>query len=144
MSYGRKEWLAKRNKATLISLCSRGRATLANIGQKKNNVQRIWRILNKILAKTHFKCKYKKKCEKKPHFCENMSLWRCWKSPCHAFTSPSWSLREKSSLPIFLQVWWALVTLIILHVYTSAEYTRYQNTLGTSNKNQFPFQNNSE
>ena len=48
--------------------------------------------INKILAKTYFKC------EKKTHFCENMS-------PCHAFTSPSCSLREKSSLPIFLQVW---------------------------------------
>jgi hypothetical protein len=47
--------------------------------------------INKILAKTHFKCK---KSEKNPHFCENMS-------PCHAFTSPSCSLREKSSLPIF-------------------------------------------
>ena len=52
--------------------------------------------INKILAKTHFKCK--KKSEKNPHSCENMS-------PCHAFTSPSCSLREKSSLPIFLQVW---------------------------------------
>jgi len=30
-----------------------------------------------------------------------MSLWSCWKSPCHAFTSPSCSLREKSSLPVF-------------------------------------------
>ena len=29
--------------------------------------------INKILAKTHFKCK-KKKCEKTPPFCENMSL----------------------------------------------------------------------
>ena len=47
--------------------------------------------INKILAKTHFKCK--KKVEN-PHFCENMS-------PCHAFTSPSCSLREKSSLPNF-------------------------------------------
>jgi hypothetical protein len=127
MSYARKEWLAKRNKATLISLCSRGRATSANIGQKKNNVQRIWRILNKILAKTHFKCKYKKKkLKKNPHFCENMV-----------------SEGEVKS-PYFLQVWWVLVTLINLHVYTSAEYTRYQNTLGTSNKNQFSFQNNSE
>ena len=47
--------------------------------------------INKILAKTHFKCKNS---GKNPHFCENMS-------PCHAFTSPSCSLREKSSLPIF-------------------------------------------
>ena len=50
--------------------------------------------INKILAKTHFKCKKK---WKNPHFCENMS-------PCHAFTSPSCSLREKSSLPIFASV----------------------------------------
>ena len=48
--------------------------------------------INKILAKTHFKCK--KKRWKNPHFCENMS-------PCHAFTSTSCYLREKSSLPIF-------------------------------------------
>ena len=47
--------------------------------------------INKILAKTHFKWKKKLK---NPHFCKNMS-------PCHAFTSPSCSLREKSSLPIF-------------------------------------------
>jgi hypothetical protein len=30
----RKEWLAKRNKATLISLCSLGRATSADIGRE--------------------------------------------------------------------------------------------------------------
>ena len=30
--------------------------------------------INKILAKTHFKYKYKKRSEKKPYFCENMSL----------------------------------------------------------------------
>jgi hypothetical protein len=30
-----------------------------------------------------------------------MSLWSCWKSFCHTFTSPSCSLREKSGLPIF-------------------------------------------
>jgi hypothetical protein len=30
-----------------------------------------------------------------------MSLWSCWKSPCHVFTSLSCSLREKSSLPVF-------------------------------------------
>jgi hypothetical protein len=47
--------------------------------------------INKILAKTHYNAK---KSEKPPHFSENMS-------PCHAFTSPSCSLREKSSLPIF-------------------------------------------
>jgi hypothetical protein len=40
------------------------------------------------------KKKKKKKSEKTPHFCKNMS-------PCHAFTSPSCSPREKSSLPIF-------------------------------------------
>jgi len=38
---------------------------------------------------------------KKQHFCGNMSLWSCWKSPCHAFTSPSCYLGEKSSLPVF-------------------------------------------
>jgi hypothetical protein len=64
--------------------------------------------INKILAKTHFKCKKKKKW-KNPHFCKNMSLWCCWKSPCHTFTSPSWSLKEKSSLPIFCKCGWALV-----------------------------------
>ena len=32
--FARKEWLAKRNKATLISLCSRGRATSADIGRE--------------------------------------------------------------------------------------------------------------
>ena len=37
--------------------------------------------INRILAKTHFKCK--KKLKKKPTFLrKNMS-------PCHAFTSPS-------------------------------------------------------
>ena len=42
--------------------------------------------INKILAKTHFKCK--KKLKKTPHFCENMT-------PCHAFTSPSSSKTTK-------------------------------------------------
>ena len=41
--------------------------------------------INKILAKTHFKCKKKLK---NPHFCEN-------RSPCHAFTSPSSSKTTK-------------------------------------------------
>ena len=44
---------------------------------------------------------YFKWCEETTHFCRNMSLWSCWKSPCHVFTSLSCSLREKSSLPIF-------------------------------------------
>jgi hypothetical protein len=30
--------------------------------------------INKILAKAHFKSKYKQKCEKKTHFYKNMSL----------------------------------------------------------------------
>jgi len=38
--------------------------------------------------------------EEMTHFCGNMPLWNCWKSLCHAFTSPSCSLREKSSLLI--------------------------------------------
>ena len=42
--------------------------------------------INRILAKTHFKCQ--KKLNKNPHFCENMS-------PCHAFTSPSSSKTTK-------------------------------------------------
>jgi hypothetical protein len=48
-----------------------------------------------------------KKSEKTPRFCENMS-------PCHAFTSPSCSLREKSSLPNFCKCGehWLLVFFI--------------------------------
>ena len=30
--------------------------------------------INKILAKIHFKCKYKKNVKKNPYFCENMSM----------------------------------------------------------------------
>ena len=45
--------------------------------------------INKILAKTHFKCKYKKKCEKKtPHF-SKICLYDAVGSLRHAFTSPS-------------------------------------------------------
>ena len=69
--------------------------------------------INKILAKIHFKCKYKKNVKKK-HIFAKTCLWRCWKSPCHAFTSLSWSLREKSSLPVFCKcgepwmvLWWS-------------------------------------
>ena len=47
--------------------------------------------INKILAKSHFKCNIFKWCEETAHYCRNMSLWSCWKSPC------------------FLQVWWALI-----------------------------------
>ena len=32
---------------------------------------------------------------------QQICLWSCWKSCCHAFTSPSCSLSEKSNLPIF-------------------------------------------
>ena len=39
--------------------------------------------------------------KKSPHFCGIMSLWSCWKSHCHALSSPSCSLREKSSIPIY-------------------------------------------
>ena len=68
--------------------------------------------INKILAKTHFKCK--KKVKKTPHFGKNMS-------PCHAFTSPSCSLREKSSLPIFCKCGepWLLVFLYLIAAYAS-------------------------
>ena len=68
--------------------------------------------VNKILAKTHFKCKESKK--KKKNFCENMS-------PCHAFISPSCSLREKSSLPIFCKCGepWLLVFLYLIAAYPS-------------------------
>ena len=54
------------------------------------------------------------KSEKNPHFCENMS-------PCHAFTSPLCSLREKSSLPIFCKCGehWLLVFLYLIAAYAS-------------------------
>ena len=45
---------------------------------------------------------FKKNDEKqKTYFCGIISLWIWWKSPWHAFTSPSCSLREKSSLSVF-------------------------------------------
>ena len=67
--------------------------------------------INKILTKTHFKCKKK---GKKTTFLQNMS-------PCHAFTSPSCSLREKSSLPIFCKCGepWLLVFLYLIAAYAS-------------------------
>jgi hypothetical protein len=43
-------------------------------------------------------------------------------SPCHAFTSPSCSLREKSSLPIFCKCgepWSFLVLLYLIAAYAS-------------------------
>ena len=50
-------------------------------------------------------------CWKSPcHVGRNMCLWSCWKSPCHIFTSPSCSLREKSSLSV---LWWALIICFI-------------------------------
>jgi len=48
--------------------------------------------INKILAKARFECNFFLLCEETTNFCGNMSLWSCWKSPCHAFTSPSCSL----------------------------------------------------
>jgi hypothetical protein len=74
--------------------------------------------INKILAKTHFKCKKK---WKNPYFCENIT-------PCHAFTSPSCSLSEKSSLPIrtFYPVYsvsigwfWSISTKLALDIFWS-------------------------
>ena len=83
---------------------------------------------NKINTKHEFNVKYErykqdiskdtlqmeKKVKKTPHFCENMS-------PCHAFTSPSCSLREKSSLPIFCKCGepWLLVFLYLIAAYAS-------------------------
>ena len=54
------------------------------------------------------------KSEKKTHFGENMS-------PCHAFTSSSCSLREKSSLPTFCKCGepWLLVFLYLIVAYAS-------------------------
>ena len=74
--------------------------------------------INKILAKTHFKCKEKGK--QNPHLCKNMS-------PCHAFTSPSRSLREKSSLPIFCKCGepWLLVFLYLIAAYASVRQCYY-------------------
>ena len=40
-------------------------------------------------------------------------------SPCHAFTSPSCSLREKSSLPIFCKCGELLVFLYLIAAYAS-------------------------
>ena len=66
------------------------------------NIKLNMKDINKILAKAHLKYKYFKKwCEKNPYFYGIISLWSWWKSPRHAFTSPSCSLREKSSLPVF-------------------------------------------
>jgi hypothetical protein len=40
--FARKEWLAKKNKATLISLCSRGRATSADIWRQFRPLRLVW------------------------------------------------------------------------------------------------------
>jgi hypothetical protein len=42
LHFSLKEWLAKRNKATLISLCSRGRATSADIGREFRPLRLVW------------------------------------------------------------------------------------------------------
>ena len=57
--------------------------------------------INQILAKARFKWNFIKWYEETTHFWRRKSLWSCWKSSCHAFTSPSCSLREKSSLPVY-------------------------------------------
>ena len=83
---------------------------------------------NKTNTKHEFNVKYERyqqdiskdtlqmqnKWEKNPHFSENMS-------PCHAFTSPSCSLREKSSLPIICKCGepWLLVFLYLIAAYAS-------------------------
>jgi hypothetical protein len=45
---------------------------------------------------------------KTPHFCKNMSLWRCWKSPCQCLHFPLMVSEGEVKSPCFLQVWWAL------------------------------------
>jgi hypothetical protein len=40
--FARKEWLTKRNKATLISLCSPGRAISADIGREFRPLRLVW------------------------------------------------------------------------------------------------------
>ena len=43
--FARKEWLAKRNKGTLISLCSGGRATSVDIGREFRPLRLAWWVL---------------------------------------------------------------------------------------------------
>ena len=64
--------------------------------------------INKILAKTRFKCKYKKKCEKKPYFCENMSLWHYLEVSLSCLHFSLMVSEGEVKSPCFLQVWWAL------------------------------------
>ena len=46
--FARKERLAKRNKATLISLLSRGKATSADIGRELRPLGLVWRALKSV------------------------------------------------------------------------------------------------
>ena len=57
--------------------------------------------INKILAKAHFKWFFLNDA-KKPHIFAEAYLYEAvGRISCHAFTSPSCSLTEKSCLPIF-------------------------------------------
>ena len=95
----------------------------ANRNKSKINKYKI-NNSNKTNTKQEFNVKYERykqdiskdtlqmqKKVKKTYFCENMS-------PCHAFTSPSCSLREKSSLPIFCKCGF-LVLLYLIAAYAS-------------------------
>jgi hypothetical protein len=57
--------------------------------------------INKILTKAHFKCNFFYNDAKKQHFFAETCLYEYAGDLCHAFTSLSCFLREKSSLPIF-------------------------------------------
>ena len=54
--------------------------------------------INKILTKAHFKCNFFYNDAKKQHFFAETCLYEYAGDLCHAFTSLSCSLREKSSL----------------------------------------------
>jgi hypothetical protein len=58
--------------------------------------------INKILAKSYFKCIFSWNDEKKQHIFAEACLYEVVGSLRHAFTSPSCCLREKSSLTVFI------------------------------------------
>ena len=60
--------------------------------------------INKILALAHFKYKTKNTAKKCTLLQNYVSMKLLGVSLSHAFTSPTCSLREKSSLPIFASV----------------------------------------
>ena len=75
-----------------------------SINSNSTNTKPNMKDINKVLVKAHFKCNLRKNDVKKQYIFLQKCLWSYWKSPCHAFTSPSCFWRRSQVFLFFASV----------------------------------------